>query len=80
MPVINCLNAALGMVDCQLCNIGPYAQQGFATDWLGTLAYEHRWRFDPLTELRYGVTVTRRVYDGAVENTLMLTVGLTQRF
>ena len=58
---------------------GLYAEHGYASDWIGTLAYEHRWRFDPLTEFRYGVSLMRRVYDGAVENTLGFTIGLRQR-
>lgn len=47
---------------------GLYAEQGYANNWIGTLNYEHRWRFDPLTEFRYGVLLMRRVYDGSVEN------------
>jgi biofilm PGA synthesis protein PgaA len=58
---------------------GLYAQQSYADNWIGTLAYEHRWRFDPLTEFRYGVLLTRRVYDGSVENTLGVIIGLRQR-
>jgi biofilm PGA synthesis protein PgaA len=58
---------------------GLYAEQGFANDWIGTITYEHRWRFDPLTEFRYGVQLLRRVYDGSVENTLGFVVGLRQR-
>ena len=58
---------------------GLYAEQGYASNWIGTLNYEHRWRFDPLTEFRYGVMLMRRVYDGSVENTLGFTIGLRQR-
>jgi biofilm PGA synthesis protein PgaA len=58
---------------------GLYAEQGYANNWIGTLAYEHRWRFDPLTEFRYGVSLMRRVYDGSVENTLGFMIGLRQR-
>ncbi|TMJ23511.1 MAG: hypothetical protein E6G95_19445 [Alphaproteobacteria bacterium] len=58
---------------------GLYAEHGYASDWIGTLAYEHRWRFDPLTEFRYGISLMRRVYDGSVENTLGFTIGLRQR-
>jgi len=35
---------------------------------------------DPLTEFRYGVLLSRRVYDGSVEKSVTLVVGLTQRF
>jgi biofilm PGA synthesis protein PgaA len=58
---------------------GLYSEYGFPDNWIGTLNYEHRWRFDPLTEFRYGVMLTRRVYDGSVENTLTFIVGLRQR-
>lgn len=58
---------------------GLYAEQGYANNWIGTLTYEHRWRFDPLTELHYGVLLSRRVYDGSVENTLGFIIGLRQR-
>ena len=59
---------------------GLYAQRGFRNDWIATLAYEHQWRFDPLTSFRYGVRLTRRVYDGVSEQTLAITAGLSQRF
>ncbi|MCA0304865.1 MAG: poly-beta-1,6 N-acetyl-D-glucosamine export porin PgaA [Proteobacteria bacterium] len=58
---------------------GLYAEQNYASNWIGTINYEHRWRFDPLTEFRYGVQLMRRVYDGSVENTLGFLVGLRQR-
>ena len=58
---------------------GLYSEQGFRDDWIGTVNYEHRWRFDPLTELHYGVTLRRRVYDGDVENSLTFIIGLRQR-
>ena len=58
---------------------GLYSEQGYPDNWIATVNYEHRWRFDPLTEFRYGVVLSRRVYDGAVENTLSLVFGLRQR-
>jgi biofilm PGA synthesis protein PgaA len=58
---------------------GLYAEQGYANNWIGTVNYEHRWRFDPLTELRYGVALSRRVYDGVPENAVILLVGIRQR-
>jgi biofilm PGA synthesis protein PgaA len=58
---------------------GLYAEQGYANNWIGTLTYEHRWRFDPLSEFRYGVMIMRRVYDGSVEHTLGFSIGLRQR-
>ena len=58
---------------------GLYSEYGFGDNWIGTVNYEHRWRFDPLTEFHYGIMLTRRIYDGSVENTLMFIVGLRQR-
>jgi biofilm PGA synthesis protein PgaA len=59
---------------------GLYSEGGFRDNWIATINYEHRWRFDPLTEFRYGVLLSRRVYDGSVEQAVTLAVGLTQRF
>jgi biofilm PGA synthesis protein PgaA len=67
------------LVQALLVDGGLYSEYGFSDNWIGTLTYEHRWHFDPLTEFRYGVMLTRRVYDGSVENTLMFIVGLRQR-
>jgi biofilm PGA synthesis protein PgaA len=67
------------LVQALAVDAGLYAEQGFTSNWIGTLNYEHRWRFDPLTEFRYGVMIMRRVYDGSVENTLGFTIGLRQR-
>ena len=58
---------------------GLYAEQGFANDWVGVASYEHRWRFDPFTELHYGVELSRRVYDGQELRGLAFVVGLRQR-
>lgn len=69
----------VGLVQALQADAGLYSEYGYADSWIGTLKYEHRWRFDPLTELRYGVLLTRRVYDGSVENALTLLIGLTQR-
>jgi biofilm PGA synthesis protein PgaA len=67
------------LVQALTADAGLYSEYGFADNWIGTVNYEHRWRFDPLTEFHYGIMLTRRVYDGSVENTLMFIVGLRQR-
>ena len=67
------------LVQALTVDAGLYSEYGFSDNWIGTVNYEHRWRFDPLTEFHYGVMLTRRVYDGSVENTLMFIVGLRQR-
>ena len=59
---------------------GLYSEKGFGDNWIATIDYEHRWRFDPLTEFRYGVQLSRRVYDGVAEKSVTLVAGLTQRF
>jgi biofilm PGA synthesis protein PgaA len=58
---------------------GLYVQNGFATDWIGIASYEHRWRFDPRTEIRYGIQFSRKIYDGIEEKTIGLIIGLRQR-
>jgi|FEC22Drversion2_1045045.scaffolds.fasta_scaffold00662_22 biofilm PGA synthesis protein PgaA len=69
----------VSLVHALSADAGLYAEQGYANNWIGTLTYEQRWRFDPLTEFRYGVQLMRRVYDGSVENTLGFIIGLRQR-
>ena len=69
----------VSLVQALTADAGLYSEYGYTDNWIGTLKYEHRWRFDPLTELRYGVTLTRRVYDGSVENGIALIIGLSQR-
>lgn len=59
---------------------GIYAQEGFGTDWVGSIGYEHRWGFRPRTEFRYGVVVARNVFDGDPEESLAVTFGLQQKF
>ena len=59
---------------------GLYSENGFGDNWIATIDYQHRWRFDPLSEFHYGVQLSRRVYDGSVEKSVTLVVGLTQRF
>jgi hypothetical protein len=59
---------------------GLYSEAGYRDNWIATVNYEHRWRLDPLTSFHYGVQLSRRVYDGSVEKSLTLVVGLSQRF
>jgi biofilm PGA synthesis protein PgaA len=58
---------------------GLYSERGYGESWLGVASYEHRWRFDPLTEFRYGVQVSRRTFDGAEWQELAFLIGLRQR-
>ncbi|CAN5441831.1 poly-beta-1,6 N-acetyl-D-glucosamine export porin PgaA [soil metagenome] len=58
---------------------GLYSERGYGESWLGVASYEHRWRFDPYTEFRYGVQVSRRTYDGSEFRELAFIIGLRQR-
>ncbi|HEY2593889.1 MAG TPA: hypothetical protein VGK33_08310, partial [Chloroflexota bacterium] len=68
------------LVQALLVNAGLYAQAHFPSKPIATVSYEHRWRFDPWFELAYGVELSRRVYDGSVENTVTLVFRLARRF
>ncbi len=61
-------------------NAGVYAEAHFQPNSIATVNYEHRWHFDPFTELHYGLQLQRRVYDGSVENTAALTLGMRWKF
>ena len=61
-------------------NAGLYDEAHFSPNFIATVHYEHRWRFDPFMELRYGLQLQRKVYDGSVENTAMLTLGMLWKF
>lgn len=58
---------------------GLYSEYGYGESWIGVAAYEHRWRFEPNTEFRYGVQISRRTYDGSELRELAFTIGLKQR-
>ncbi|MEA1619944.1 poly-beta-1,6 N-acetyl-D-glucosamine export porin PgaA [Erythrobacter sp. T5W1-R] len=59
---------------------GGYWQRGFNGTWIASARYEHRWRFDPWRELVYGISISRRVYDGEAERMISINAGLRQRF
>jgi biofilm PGA synthesis protein PgaA len=67
------------LVQALTVDAGLYAERGFATDWIGSVSYEHRWRFDPWTEFHYGVVLSRNVFDGDPEEAFALLFGLRQR-
>ena len=54
---------------------GGTFQSGFDGEPIGTIAYEHRWRFGPQVDLSYGISVGSNVYDGDREQRI---VGFTQ--
>ena len=59
---------------------GSYRQGGFPSRTIGTLGYEQRYRLDASLELRYGLEMTRRAYDGIAERALVGSLGLVKRF
>ncbi len=61
-------------------NAGLYGEAHFSPSVIATVNYEHRWRFDPFMEFRYRLQLQRRVYDGSVENTAMVTLGMWWKF
>ncbi len=60
--------------------LGSYWQQGYGAGVVGGLRYEHVWRNDPLTELRYGIELARSRYDGVAERNGIFFATLNHRF
>jgi biofilm PGA synthesis protein PgaA len=58
---------------------GWYGERNFKGGPVGTAAYEHRWRFDPRTELVYGVSIGERIYDGQGARVLGAFITLRQK-
>lgn len=59
---------------------GRYAQSGFAAAGTAALAYEQVYEADPSLELRWGIELSRPVYDGRVERQTSWFAGATKRF
>jgi biofilm PGA synthesis protein PgaA len=57
---------------------GWYGERDFKGGPIGTAVYEHRWTFNPWTELRYGVSIGERLYDGQGARVLGLFITLRQ--
>jgi biofilm PGA synthesis protein PgaA len=68
------------LVQALTVNAGVYAEAHFSPNWIATVGYEHRWRFDPRLSFSYRVELSRRVYDGSVENTVAFVCRLARRF
>ena len=58
---------------------GWYGERDYTGGAIGSMSYQHRWRFDPWTELAYGVSVAERIYDGDRSRTLGAFITLRQR-
>jgi biofilm PGA synthesis protein PgaA len=48
-------------------SIGNYWQDGFDSGFLWSLSYQHRWKLSDTLALSYGVSRSRRVFDGVPE-------------
>jgi len=59
---------------------GSYRQEGFGSGAIGSLSYEQRYRFDPTFEIRYGLEMNRRIYDGTAERGLTGFFSMNKRF
>jgi len=59
--------------------IGSYSQRGFGTGAISNVTYEQIYEVSPGTDLRYGATYARRLYDGDAVNSLALLFGLTRK-
>ena len=59
---------------------GSYRQEGFGAGTIGSLSYEQRYRFDPTFEIRYGLEMNRRIYDGTAERALTGFFSVNKRF
>lgn len=60
--------------------LGSYWQQGYGSGVIGGLRYQQVWRNDPLTELRYGIELTRNLYDGVNEGNAIFFATLNHKF
>ena len=60
--------------------LGVYDQQGFGLDPTWGLGYEQQWDPDDVTEFRYGVDYTHRVYDGHPEDGWRFHLDIDWRF
>jgi biofilm PGA synthesis protein PgaA len=70
----------VALIQAFTATLGVYSEAHFPARGVGSVGYEHRWRFDPDMDLHYGVQFSRRTYDGVPENTVTLTAGLRRRF
>ena len=60
--------------------IGTYWQRGYGTGTIASITYEQIYQVSPNTELHYGATYSRRVYDGDPVDSITFSLALAQRF
>ena len=59
---------------------GIYRQKHYDPGWMGTIRYEHHWDFNDRQALLYGISYSRRVYDGNPEYGTTFYVTVNWRF
>jgi biofilm PGA synthesis protein PgaA len=59
---------------------GAYWQQDFGTGAIFNATYEQIYGVSPNTDLHYGATYARRMYDGEPVSSLSLVLGLSRKF
>lgn len=59
--------------------VGSYQQQGFSSDAIWGVSYEHQWQLNKRSFLNYSIGYSEQVYDGQTENgpVFNLTYGVT---
>lgn len=60
--------------------IGGYWQDGFDFDWTAGVLYEHLWEADHRLDLSYGLSRSRRVFDGDPDYLTLYYLRLNWRF
>ena len=60
--------------------VGAYWQERYGTGPIVTATYEQIYGVSPNTDLHYGVTYARRIYDGDPVHSLSFLLGLARRF
>jgi biofilm PGA synthesis protein PgaA len=61
-------------------NVGSYRQKGYGTDPVGALWYEHRWSYENVFDLDYGVKRSKMYFDGSKEYDTTFYFTLDWRF
>jgi poly-beta-1,6 N-acetyl-D-glucosamine export porin PgaA len=60
--------------------VGTYWQQGYGAGTIVITTYEQAYQVNPNTEVRYGATYARRIYDGGPVQSLSFSLSLARRF
>lgn len=59
---------------------GNYSQENYDPGWMGVIRYEHHWDFNDRQALLYGISFSRRVYDGNPETAVTFYATVNWRF